>query len=138
MHTTELTVDTSGRQVADLTEEVRRFCAGRGDGLLSVFAPHSTVGLALVQTADGADEDLLAAVQRLIPRDIDYAHREKSPGHGADHILPALVSPSLVIPVFEGRPALGVYQQVVLVDLDRDSPRRTVRLTLLTEGGTAT
>lgn len=136
MHTVELTVDTSDRQLVDLTSEVRRFCEGHGDGLLNVFAPHSTVGLALVHTAAGADDDLLAAVQRLIPRGIHYEHQEKSPGHGADHILPALLSPSLVIPVFAGRPALGVYQQVMLIDLDVDSPVRKVRLSLLKDGGT--
>lgn len=134
MLTTELTVDTSERKLVNVTSDVRDFCAGQGDGLLSVFAPHSTVGLALVHPDEGADADLLTAIGRLIPREIDYEHREKSPGHGADHVLPALVSPSLVIPVFEGRPALGEFQQVVLVDLDRDTSVRKVRLTLLTSG----
>lgn len=135
MHALELRIDTSERQLVDLTAEVRRFCEGRGDGLLNVFVPHSTVGLALVQTAAGAADDLLEAIERLIPRDIDYAHKEKSVGHGADHILPALFSPSLVIPVIEGRPALGLYQHVMLIDLDVDSPERRVRLSLLQEGG---
>lgn len=133
MLTTELTINTTERKLVDLTANVRDFCAGQGDGLLSVFAPHSTVGLALVHPDQGVDADLLAAIGRLIPRAIAYEHTQKSPGHGADHVLPALVSPSLVIPVIAGCPALGEFQHLVLVDLDTDTFVRTVRLTLLTD-----
>jgi secondary thiamine-phosphate synthase enzyme len=131
----EVSVDTSERQIVDLTELARWFCTDTvaREGLLNVFAPHSTVGLALVHVDDGSGADLLAALDRLLPRDVDYAHRERSPGHGADHLVPALLSPSLVIPVVAGAPAIGEFQRLVLVDLDRDATMRTVRLTLLIE-----
>ena len=131
MESRELGVDTSGRRIVDLTDEVRGFCRGRGDGLLSLFAPHATCGLALLETGAGSDGDLVEALGRLLPRDDRYVHRHGSPGHGADHLLPALVSPSLVLPVAEGRPALGTWQSVVLVDLNRDNPSRRVRLSFL-------
>ena len=127
-----MTVDTSSRRLVDLTDEVAAFCAGRGDGLLSVFAPHATCGLALLETGDGSDADLLEALDRLLPRDDErYRHRHGSPGHGADHVVPALISPSLVLPVEAGRPALGTWQSVVLVDLNADNPMRRVRLSFL-------
>ena len=129
METTELSIDTGTRHVTDLTEEVERFCAGRGDGLLHVFAPHATAGLALMELGSGSEPDLDELLERLLPRDDRYRHRHGSAGHGADHLLPVLVSPSLVLPVLDGRVALGTWQQVVLVDLNRDNPRRSVRLT---------
>lgn len=129
MDSVELRLDMSGRRLADLTGEARRFCAGKGDGLLNVFAPHATAGIALFETGAGSEEDLLDALERLLPRDDRYAHRHGSPGHGADHLLPALVSPSVTIPVLDGRPALGTWQHVVLVDLNADNPDRRVRLT---------
>ena len=132
MESTEIDLDTSGRQVVDLTDEVVRFCRGRGDGLVNVFAPHATAGLALMETGSGSEPDLLDALGRVLPRDHAYRHRHGSPGHGADHLLPALVSPSLVLPVTDGRPALGTWQSVVLVDLNDDNPRRRVRLSFLT------
>ena len=128
MRSTEVRVDTSARRVVDLTDAVREFCAGLGDGLLNVFAPHATAGLALIETGAGSESDLEAALERLLPRDNSYRHRHGSPGHGADHVLPALVAPSLVLPVIGGRPALGTWQSVVLVDLNRDNPERRVRL----------
>ena len=131
MESTEIDLDTSGRQVVDLTDEVVRFCRGRGDGLVNVFAPHATAGLALMETGSGSEPDLLDALGRVLPREHDYRHRHGSPGHGADHLLPALVSPSLVLPVADGRPALGTWQSVVLVDLNDDNPRRRVRLSFL-------
>ena len=131
MDTTELQVDTSGRRVTDLTEKVNEFCSGRGDGLLSVFAPHATAGLALMETGSGSEEDLDELLDRLMPRDERYRHRHGSRGHGADHVLPVLVSPSLVMPVVGGRPALGTWQSVVLVDPNNDNPARTVRLSFL-------
>ncbi len=131
MDTTELALDTAGTHVADLTSHVAAFCRGRGDGLLSIFAPHATAGLALMETGSGSEADLEELLDRLLPRDGRYRHRHGSPGHGADHLLPVLVSPSLTIPVLDGRPALGTWQNVVLIDLNRDNPRRRVRLSFL-------
>jgi secondary thiamine-phosphate synthase enzyme len=131
MDTAELDVDMARRRIADLTGEVAAFCAGRGEGLVNVFAPHATAGLALLETGSGSDDDLVDALERLLPRDDRYRHRHGSPGHGADHVLPALVSPSVVVPVRDGRPWLGTWQSIVLVDLNGDNPRRTVRLAFL-------
>lgn len=131
MDSAVLDVDTSDRQLVDLTGEVRAFCAGRGDGLLNVFAPHATAGLALLETGAGSEPDLLELLDRLLPRDDRYAHRHGATGHGADHVLPALVSPSLVVPVGDGSPLLGTWQRVVLVDLNTDNVRRQVRLSFL-------
>lgn len=131
METEELYVDTSRRRVVDITASVERFCAGKGDGLCSVFAPHATAGLALMETGSGSEEDLSEAIARFLPRDSRYRHSHGSPGHGADHLLPVFVSSSLVLPVLEGRPALGTWQSVVLVDTNVDNPRRRVRLSFL-------
>src|SRR5437763_12187095 len=131
MDTTELTLDMSGRQLADLTDGVVRFCEGKGDGLVHVFAPHATAGLALMETGSGSEADLAELLERLLPRDDRYQHRHGSPGHGADHLLPVLVSPSLVLPVIDGSVQLGTWQSVVLVDLNRDNPRRRVRLSFV-------
>jgi secondary thiamine-phosphate synthase enzyme len=130
--TDELQVDTSRALLVDITDQVARWCRERGgDGLLNVFVPHATAGVALMETGSGSEGDLVDALQRLLPRDDRYAHAHGSAGHGADHLLPALVSPSVVIPVEEGRMRLGTWQSLVLVDLNRDNPRRTVRLSLL-------
>lgn len=131
MHTAEIRLDTSGRRIVDLTADVVGFCAGRGDGLLNVFVPHATAGLALMETGSGSEGDLEDLLVRLLPRDDRYRHRHGSPGHGGDHVLPALVSPSLTLPVLAGRPALGTWQSVVLVDPNDDNPHRTVRLSYL-------
>ena len=128
METTVLEVDTSRRQVVDLTDAVLAFCDGRGDGLCSVFVPHATAGVALMELGSGSEADLLAALGRLLPRDDRYGHRHGGTGHGADHLLPVLVPPSLVVPVLAGRPALGPWQSVALVDTNADNPRRHVRL----------
>jgi len=108
--------------IVDLTRELERFCADLGDGLVNVFVPHATAGLALMETGSGSEADLLAALDRLLPRDSRYQHAHGSPGHGADHLLPALVSPSTTIPVLGGRMALGTWQSLVLVDLNADNP----------------
>ena len=126
-----LRVDMSRRRVGDLTGEVERFCLGKGDGLCSVFAPHATAGVGLMETGSGSDTDLEDALGRLLPRDIRYQHQHGSKGHGADHLLPLLVSPSLVVPVIAGRPALGTWQRVVLVDTNADNPDRQVRLSFV-------
>jgi secondary thiamine-phosphate synthase enzyme len=131
METAELRLDTSRRKVVDVTDEVERFCAGHGDGICSVFVPHATAGVALMETGSGSEDDLVSVLERILPRDQRYRHRHGSPGHGADHLLPVLVSPSIVIPVLGGRPALGTWQRVVLVDTNEDNPSRRVRLSFL-------
>ncbi len=131
MQTTELTLDTSRRRIVDLTPAVERFCQSLGDGLVNVFAPHATAGLVLMELGASSDQDLEEALERLLPRDDRYHHRHGSPGHGADHLLPALLCPSLTVPVVGGRPMLGTWQYVVLVDLNRDNPTRQVRLSFV-------
>jgi secondary thiamine-phosphate synthase enzyme len=132
MKTEILDIDTSKSHFADLTEHVVRFCSDTGsDGVINVFAPHATAGLALMETGSGSEADLEAALERLLPRDDRYVHAHGSLGHGADHLVPAFVSPSLSIPVVGGRPELGTWQRVVLVDLNEDNPRRKVRLSFI-------
>ena len=131
METTVLDVDTARDRIVDLTPAAERFCAGHGDGLLSAFAAHATAGLALMELGSGSEGDLEDLLDRLLPRDDRYRHRHGAPGHGADHVLPALVSPSVTVPVLGGRPALGTWQSLVLVDLNPDNPRRSVRLAFL-------
>jgi secondary thiamine-phosphate synthase enzyme len=131
MQSIELTVDASRQRIIDLTGELERFCAELGDGLVNVFVPHATAGLALMETGSGSDSDLLDALERILPRDDRYRHAHGTPGHGADHLLPALVSPSVTLPVLGGRVALGTWQSVVLVDLNEDNPRRHVRFSFV-------
>ena len=131
MDTIELHIHNGDRVVTDLTAEVERFCAARGDGLVNVFAPHATAGLALIETGAGSDADLATTLTDLLPRDDRYQHRHGAHGHGADHVLPAIVSPSLTVPVLAGEPALGTWQSIVLVDTNGDNPQRTVRLSFL-------
>lgn len=132
MRTERLQVDTSGRVVTEITDRVRAFAGSVGsDGLLSVFVAHATAGVALIETGAGSEADLEDAVDRLLPRDDRYAHRHGSVGHGADHVLPAFVSPSLVIPVVGGEPALGTWQRVVVVDPNRENNTRTVLLSFV-------
>jgi secondary thiamine-phosphate synthase enzyme len=131
VETTVLDVDSSSERLVDLTPAASHFCSGRGDGLLSAFAPHATAGLALLELGSGSEADLLELLDRLLPRDGRYRHRHGAPGHGADHLLPVLVSPSLVLPVLGGAPALGTWQSLVLVDLNGDNPRRSVRLSFV-------
>jgi secondary thiamine-phosphate synthase enzyme len=131
MQSLELSIDSSRERIIDLTTELERFCAGLGDGLVNVFVPHATAGVALMETGSGSDSDLVAALERLLPRDDRYRHAHGSPGHGADHILPAFVSPSVTLPVLGGRVALGTWQSVVLVDLNVDNPRRHVRFSFV-------
>ena len=131
MKTTELTLDTRNQRIVDLTSAVNRFCRPLGDGLVNIFAPHATVGLALIETGSGAEDDLQEALGRLLPRDARWSHQHGSPGHGADHLMPAFLSPSLIIPILDGRPALGTWQSIVLVDLNVDNPVRKVRLSFV-------
>ena len=132
VETTEIQVDTSGRRVIDLTDRVRAFAADAGgDGLVHVFLPHATAGLALMETGSGSEEDLEAALERLLPRDDRYTHRHGSVGHGGDHLLPVFVAPSLTLPVEGGRLVLGTWQSVVLIDPNRENDARRVRLSFL-------
>lgn len=131
MHTQEIEVETSRRRFADLDAELDRFCAGRGDGLVNVFVPHATAGLALMELGSGSETDLEALLDRILPRDDRYRHAHGSPGHGADHVVPALISPSVTVPVLGGRAALGTWQALVLVDFNVDNPRRRVRLSFV-------
>ena len=124
-------VDTSDRRTVDLTAELDEFCRPLGDGLLNVVALHATAGLALMETGSGSEDDLVEALERLLPRDDRYRHAHGTAGHGADHVLPALIAPSLTVPVDNGRLVLGTWQRVVLVDLNVDNPRRQVRLSFL-------
>jgi secondary thiamine-phosphate synthase enzyme len=128
----ELQVQTGARSgLFDLTAECARFVAGEGDGLLTVFVPHATAGLVIVELGAGSDDDLLAALDRLLPRDDRYRHRHGSPGHGADHVLPLIAPPSLSAPVVGGQLQLGTWQSIALVDTNVDNPRRRVLLTFI-------
>ena len=132
MNVDQFSLDTHGRRVVDITDRVAEFAASSGgDGLLHVFAPHATAGLALMETGSGSEEDLEELLQRLLPRDDRYAHRHGSVGHGGDHLLPILVSPSLVLSVQSGRVSLGTWQRIVLVDPNLENDTRRVRLSFL-------
>jgi secondary thiamine-phosphate synthase enzyme len=117
--------------VVDITGRVAEFCRGRGDGLVNVFVPHATCGVAVIETGAGSDHDLITALDGMLPRDDRWMHRHGSPGHGADHVMPAFVAPSVTIPVFGGSMALGTWQSVTLVDPNVDNPVRSVRFSFL-------
>ena len=128
-----LTIRTGGRPVVrDITGECAGFVAGEQDGLLHVFVPHATAGLAIIETGAGSDDDLLAALDDLLPADGRWRHRHGSPGHGRDHVLPAFLPPYATLPVVGGRLQLGTWQSVCLVDTNGDNPTRQVRLSFLT------
>ena len=130
--TRELQIRTGGRRVVDITERLRAFAAeAASDGLLHAFLPHATAGLALMETGSGSEPDLEELLERLLPRDDRYRHRHGSTGHGGDHLLPVLVSPSLVLPVVDGEPVLGVWQSVVIVDPNRENDDRRLRLSFV-------
>lgn len=134
MRSAEIEVTTARTQLADLTSPARDWLAAEGvagDGLLHVFAPHATAGLALMELGSGSERDLTELAMRLLPRDDRYRHRHGATGHGADHLLPVLVSPSISIPVITGVPALGPWQSLVLVDFNVDNPRRRVRFSFI-------
>jgi secondary thiamine-phosphate synthase enzyme len=132
MRVTEFEVDTSRRRVVDITSRVRGFVGEDNEsGLAHVFLPHATAGLALMETGSGSEADLEELLERLLPRDDRYVHRHGTRGHGGDHLLPALVSPSLVLPVDGGELVLGTWQSIVIVDPNRDNNRRRVRVSVL-------
>jgi secondary thiamine-phosphate synthase enzyme len=118
-------------RVLDLTRDCADFAAGRGDGLLHVFVPHATAGIAIIETGAGSDDDLLAALADLLPADDRWRHRHGSPGHGRSHVMPALLPPYASVPVLAGRLALGTWQSICLVDLNVDNHDREVRLSFL-------
>ncbi|MGH2672335.1 MAG: secondary thiamine-phosphate synthase enzyme YjbQ [Actinomycetota bacterium] len=131
MNVQEFTVGTQGRRVVDITEQVEAFAASGRDGLLHVFVPHATAGVALMETGSGSEQDLEELLERLLPREDRYVHRHGTAGHGGDHLLPVLVSPSIVVSVDGGRVVLGTWQRIVLVDPNRDNDVRRVRLSFL-------
>lgn len=132
MDTETFRIETGSHEaVVDITDRIDRFVEGRGDGLVSVFVPHATAGVAIFETGAGSERDVLAALASMIPASAGWNHAHGSPGHGRDHVVPAFVSPSITIPVFDGRMALGTWQSVTLVDTNGDNPVRTVRLSFL-------
>jgi secondary thiamine-phosphate synthase enzyme len=134
VHTEQIRIQTGSQErVHDITEQCRAFLERleAGDGLLHVWVPHATAGLAVIETGAGSDTDLLAALRELLPADDRWQHRHGSPGHGRDHLLPALLPPYASVPVLDGRLTLGTWQSICLVDTNIDNPLRTVRLSYL-------
>ncbi|MFI5258724.1 MAG: secondary thiamine-phosphate synthase enzyme YjbQ [Candidatus Limnocylindrales bacterium] len=132
MKTAELTVPTARRRgVFDLTDPCERFVAGEGDGLLTVFVPHATAGVVIIELGAGSDADLLETLDRLLPRDDRWVHRHGSAGHGADHLVSIVAAPSVTIPVVGGHLTLGTWQSIALLDPNQDNATRTVRLAFM-------
>lgn len=132
MESAMISINTGRRRgTFDITSEAARFVVGKGDGLLSVFLPHATAGLAIMETGAGSEADLLDALDEVLPRDERWRHAHGSHGHGADHVMPAIVSPSMTIPVENGRLLLGTWQSIVLVDPNGDNPDRRIRFSWL-------
>ena len=133
METELLTIETGNKRgVSDITDDVAGFVSGFGDGLVNIFVSHATAGLAIFETGAGSDEDFMDALDRLFPRDDAFSrHRHGSPGHGADHVVPGVVSPSMTVPVVDGSLVLGTWQSVLLVDPNRDNTIRRVHLSFL-------
>jgi len=132
MRSETISVSTGSREaVVDITRQCGSFVSGERDGLLNVFVPHATAGVAVMETGAGSDDDLLAALHDLLPADDRWRHAHGSLGHGRSHVLPALISPSTTVPVLGGRLGLGTWQSIVVVDLNLDNPDRQVRLSFL-------
>ncbi|GGM78500.1 hypothetical protein GCM10011609_12810 [Lentzea pudingi] len=133
MRSEEIQIHTGADEVVqDLTRECQRFLDNEnGDGLLHVWVPHATAGVAIIETGAGSDDDLLTALEHILPRDVKWRHRHGTPGHGRDHVMPALVPPYATIPVLGGVLTLGTWQSICLVDTNVDNPVRTVRLSFL-------
>jgi secondary thiamine-phosphate synthase enzyme len=117
--------------VLDITRDCERFVADEDSGLLHIFVPHATAGIAIIETGAGSDDDLLAALEELLPTDDRWRHRHGSRGHGRSHVMPALVPPYATLPVLGGRLALGTWQSICLVDLNVDNHDREVRLSFM-------
>ncbi|RNL85327.1 YjbQ family protein [Halostreptopolyspora alba] len=137
MRTKLIDLHTGGAEsVTDITAQCREFTSeAGGDGLLHVFVPHATAGVAIMELGAGSDDDLLASLRELLPPDDRWRHRHGSPGHGRDHVMPAMVPPHATVPVVAGRPELGTWQSIAVVDLNKDNPSRNVRLSFLTSSG---
>lgn len=132
MRSQTIDVHTGGRAVVhDLTADCERFVREESDGLLHVFVPHATAGVAIIETGSGSDDDLLTSLDDLMPRDDRWRHQHGTPGHGRDHVVPAYLAPSMSVPVLGGRLALGTWQSVCLVDTNVDNLDRQVRLSFL-------
>ncbi|SDF33327.1 YjbQ family protein [Pseudonocardia oroxyli] len=132
MRSEEIEIRTGGTErVVDLTRRIAEFCRDGQDGLVNVWVPHATAGVAVIETGAGSDDDLLEALRTLLPGDDRWSHRHGSAGHGRDHVLPAIIAPSMSVPVLGGRMALGTWQSVCLVDTNVDNAVRTVRLSFL-------
>src|SRR5699024_9092958 len=130
---TEMLSVRTGREeaVLDLTDRCRGFVAGEGDGLLHVFVPHATAGVAIIETVAGSDDDLPRARADLLPADDRWRHQHGTPGHGRSHVMPAMIAPYATVPVVEGDLMLGTWQSITLVDINVDNPDRQVRLSFL-------
>lgn len=133
METTEISLDTGHQKTTvDITSQVASFCADKGDGLLSIFVPHATAGIGIFETGAGSETDVMESIDRLLPADPSmWRHEHGTPGHGRDHVLPVFISPSVTIPVENGRPVLGTWQSIVLIDTNMDNPSRRVRVSFL-------
>lgn len=133
MITEVLEVSTGGAPaVRDITRECQRFITGvTRDGLLQIFVPHATAGIAILETGAGSDDDLLTALDELLPADSRWRHDHGSRGHGRSHVMPALIPPYATVPVIDRRLALGTWQSICLVDLNVDNPDRQVRLSFI-------
>lgn len=133
MESTEIRIETGNETTTvDITSHVTEFCRGKGDGLLSVFLPHATAGVAIFETGAGTEADVIGALDDMLPAEPGrWRHEHGTPGHGRDHVLPAFISPSIMVPVIDGSPALGTWQSIVLVDTNVDNPSRRVRLTFI-------
>lgn len=129
MKTKRISLNT-GREpaIVDITDEVERFVSGESDGLVNISLPHATAGLALMELGSGSEADLLERLEAIFPKNHSYRHSHGSQGHGRDHLLPALISPTLTLPVIEGRVGLGTWQRVAMIDINVDNPRREVLL----------
>lgn len=132
MDSLRISLRTGNREaVADITPQCEEFVSGLGDGLLHVFIPHATAGLAIIELGSGSDDDLLAALRDLLPADDRWRHRHGTAGHGRSHVMPALIPPYATVPVFDGQLALGTWQRIGVVDLNVDNPHREIRLSFL-------
>ncbi|MFI6482265.1 secondary thiamine-phosphate synthase enzyme YjbQ [Nonomuraea sp. NPDC050663] len=132
MRSEVISVTTGSREtVHDITHQCEQFVRDQGDGLLHVFVPHATAGVALIELGAGSDDDLLSALDHLLPVDFDWRHRHGSPGHGRSHVMPGLIPPYATVPVLRGRLALGTWQSIALVDLNVDNQTRQVRLSFI-------
>ncbi len=136
MKTKRLSIETGReRSVVDLTSEVEKFVREQSSGLVNISLPHATAGLAVMELGSGSEGDLFARLDQLLPREDMYSHRHGSKGHGADHILPAFISPTLTLPVLDGRVSLGTWQRIAMIDTNVDNPHREVLLSFLPSNG---